>query len=127
MTAPPYGSPSRTLFIDGRPRPPLPLAWQNMNAGDVLDYTVDYSAWLLDAYNGQSSGINSASIAVSVQGDGQLTIVSQNLVGAQLIFILSGGTAGQLYQFSVTVGTTASPALTLTLPVNLTVNPAAPS
>jgi hypothetical protein len=94
-----------------------------MNAGATLDYSLDYTGWLQDALGGQAGAINAESIDVTVTGDGQLTTVSQSLVGGALIFILSGGTPGQQYVFGVSVSTTAAPVLTLPLSAVLTINP----
>lgn len=119
---PPAPSPSRTIYIDGRPRPPGALVWPNKNAADQLDFSIDYSGWLMDAFGGQAGAINVESINVAVTGDGKLTTVSQSLVGSALIFILSAGTPGQQYSFGVSVSTTTAPVLTATAAISLTIN-----
>jgi hypothetical protein len=121
---PPAPSPSRTLYIDGRARPPAPLAWPNMTPGSTLDFAVDYTAWLADALGGQAGSINQASIGVAISGDGQLVTVSRSFVGNALIFVFTGGTAGAQYGFSIIVSTTAAPNLTLALQITLTINQA---
>lgn len=96
---------------------PFPRVWPEKSAGDALDYSVDYTAWLADC----SDIISKIAIDdVSVAPASGLLIPWAVFIGGVVSIGLSGGLAGQKYKIRIIVTTVQGRTITgiFTLPVS---------
>ena len=104
---------SRTLLYPvGGPSCAVGLAWPTKAPDDVLDFSLDLSAWLCDS--GQDSvGSFTAEVVATNGPAGTFEIMEQQLSGAILTIIASGGNSAVVYAIRLTVTTAAGRVLAI--------------
>jgi hypothetical protein len=94
---------------------PARVLLEGKHPGEVLDYTANFAAWL-------PSGDTLATL-VSCTASAGITVASSPapaIVGATVVFWLSGGTSGSTYTIEVKVTTTAGRTLVADLEITVT-------
>ena len=88
---------SRTLVLPLRPAAGFTMCWPAADPSDILDYSLDISAWLADA--GETVIAFDADV---VPADGSIIEISSVVNGGVLTVRLGGGTPGITYQVGLT-------------------------
>lgn len=104
-------SPGRTIYLlppsNAAPVPGITpqsaLQWPAKTTADILDSTLDCTAFLADADNDL---INTGSVTIAASPN-DLIATPDVLTETALTWIFSGGTAGTTYDITVTFGTLA--------------------
>ena len=105
--------------VPGIPAIEQVLQWPTKAPGAVEDFTLDCSAWLADAGQpGASDSITGTPTIAFAPTEPTATVptaTASNLGSLALTWLISGGTAGQLYSVGVTFSTAGG----LTVPVDI--------
>jgi hypothetical protein len=125
-------SPARTIVYTGWLTTPLnavpvPMNWPSKNPADVLDFSVDFSAWLADT---DDDLIVAATLtpATTVRGDINIAyplIVTSQMITAWLSYGQAGGTYEIEFSVNTFIGRTATFSVLLNV-LNVLPNPTPP-